>query len=148
MNCCGPEISHASEKDCPALAEIDSASKTAAGWGLSDFERELKEPRAVLLAAKPDGKPIGFIAARILPPEVQLLNLAVGPDSERRGIGGKLLAALSEIARSSGCSAMTLEVCETNSAAKSFYLKNGFRVVGLRPKFYNGKDAVLMDLKL
>lgn len=44
-----------------------------------------------------------------------------------------------------GLKQLWLEVSNDNNAAKSLYLLNGFKQVGLRKKYYsNGSDAILM----
>ena len=40
-----------------------------------------------------------------------------------------------------------LEVNTNNFAAKSFYYNLGFEEVGIRKRYYNKDDAILMDLR-
>ncbi len=45
---------------------------------------------------------------------------------------------------------MTLEVSEHNMKAQSFYIKNGFKQVGIRPKYYehDQADALILTKQL
>jgi ribosomal-protein-alanine N-acetyltransferase len=143
------EIAPAKPSDIAALAEIETRCPHAAGWGFAGLKAELEKPAALLLAAKTGEAAAGFICANIIPPEAQILNLAVAPEHFRRGAATALLEAVSKTALSLGCAAVTLEADETNSPAIALYAKLGFRVVGRRAKFYNGRnDALLLDLKL
>ncbi|NLO90398.1 MAG: ribosomal protein S18-alanine N-acetyltransferase [Elusimicrobia bacterium] len=135
--------------DAPALARIESDSPSAAGWGLAGFESEFRQERALTLVLEEDGSVAAFACARFLPPEGQLLNMACEPQSRRRGVATLLLNALFPALESHGCDVVTLEVRASNIAALGCYGKAGFRIVGRRPKFYNGtEDAILMDARL
>jgi ribosomal-protein-alanine N-acetyltransferase len=73
------------------------------------------------------------------------MNIAVDPDLRRRGIGSALLAEL--YARAGDASAQfTLEVRRSNQAAIELYQRDGFRIAGLRRRYYqdNGEDALIM----
>ena len=59
-------------------------------------------------------------------PTVNVHDLAVDPDYRSRGIGSALLADLERRARERGCCRITLEVHDTNEAAKRLYSRSGF----------------------
>ena len=135
--------------ECAALAELESHHETAAGWGVSGFESEFKQKSCLMLAAVENGVLCGFICARILVPELQILNMACAAPFQRYGVASLLLKDLFSRARTAGCTRATLEVRSSNAAALGCYRKAGFQIVGHRPKFYNGtEDAVLMDALL
>jgi [ribosomal protein S18]-alanine N-acetyltransferase len=69
----------------------------------------------------------------------------VAPEMRRRGIASALLAEL--YARGGGERAQfTLEVRRTNQAAIDLYHRDGFRIAGVRRRYYqdNGEDALIM----
>jgi len=135
--------------EAQTLAALDARHPMAAGWSAEAFESEFKQPQALLLAAEEEGKITGFICARLLPPEVQILNMAVSVSSLRQGVATGMIDSLFGISRSAGCDKATLEARASNAPALACYRKAGFRIVGKRPKFYNGtEDAVLMDAPL
>jgi ribosomal protein S18 acetylase RimI-like enzyme len=53
-------------------------------------------------------------------------DLAVLPDSRRRGVGRRLLAAVETVARSHGCCKVTLEVRADNASARRLYDRLGY----------------------
>lgn len=55
------------------------------------------------------------------------------------------MAILIDLASKSGCKKINLEVNEKNIIAINLYKKFGFEQVGLRKKYYNDQDAVLMS---
>ena len=61
------------------------------------------------------------------------------------GIGKLLLEKLIELSKVK--SSLTLEVNTKNEIAQDMYLKYGFRNLGIRKKYYDGKeDAYIMTL--
>lgn len=135
--------------DLEAVLAIEGSYKTTPGWNRKQFQAELVNPNSLFLVAEDDYGVGGYGVAWIVPPEAQLLTIAVSPARKRRGLGKKMLQALSIMARGWGCMIMTLEVSSFNFAAQKLYEGFGFRVVGKRAKFYNdGSDALLMDLPL
>ena len=76
--------------------------------------------------------------------------VAVSPEYRRQGIGEKLLLALLEKAKGLALSFVTLEVRESNRAARELYKKHGFADVGKRKNYYDQprEDAILMTLFL
>jgi ribosomal-protein-alanine N-acetyltransferase len=136
-------------EDLTLICAIASASSFSAGWGLAQLERELENSRALFLVAEEDKGVIGYGLLWIVEGEAQIFDLAVNPESRRRGVGKTLLNALIQRSRGRGCARATLEVSADNLAAQTLYQAAGFEVVGRRVKFYNdGSDAVLMDLRL
>ncbi|MFN0250112.1 MAG: GNAT family N-acetyltransferase [Kofleriaceae bacterium] len=77
-----------------------------------------------------------------------LLALAVLPSQQRRGIGGKLLAHVIEVAErvapTSKIDALRLTVSETNTGAQRMYARAGFRVVDGSATYDRGQKAIRM----
>lgn len=135
--------------DLDGVLAIEGAWPTTPHWTRRQFEAEVYGPGSLFLVAEDAEGLAGYAVVWKVPPEAQLLDIAVAPARARRGVARELLQAVSIMARGLGCVVMTLEVSERNAAARALYEKVGFRVVGRRPKFYNdGSDAVLMDLSL
>jgi ribosomal-protein-alanine N-acetyltransferase len=87
---------------------------------------------------------VGFALARVVGGEAELLLLAVGRSSQRRGVGQMLLDRFGSIAASKGAEQLHLEVREGNHAV-SLYRRNGYREVGRRRNYYSGRDGQLFD---
>lgn len=93
---------------------------------------------------------LGFIVFWIICDELHVLNIAVDPVQQRRGVGRALMRAAMTQARQAAATYATLEVRRTNRAAIRLYESFGFRTTAIRPKYYveNGEDALVMGLAM
>jgi [ribosomal protein S18]-alanine N-acetyltransferase len=73
-------------------------------------------------------------------------NVAVAPESRRRGIASALLRRLLDQTKDDAQRGYTLEVRVSNLGAISLYQRFGFRPKGLRRGYYtdNREDALIM----
>jgi ribosomal-protein-alanine N-acetyltransferase len=92
----------------------------------------------------------GYVIARHLLDEGQLLDMAVHPEQRRRGIADGLMEELVRIMRQQGCRVIYLEVRATNVPALRLYEKSGFAAIGTRKDYYKNpvEDALIMKLEL
>ncbi|WP_051822415.1 ribosomal protein S18-alanine N-acetyltransferase [Desulfonatronum thiodismutans] len=92
---------------------------------------------------------IGYISCHVLPPEMEILNMAVRPGFRGRGLGRALVAAALKHGASLGIELCHLEVNETNGAAVHLYTTLGFTRIGRRRDYYRcpegARDAILMQ---
>jgi ribosomal-protein-alanine N-acetyltransferase len=89
--------------------------------------------------------PVGFLLARIIADEAEVLTLAVDPALRRQGTGGRLLARFLAEAAARGAARAFLEVAEDNPAALALYLRAGFAVAGRRHDYAApGVDALVL----
>lgn len=77
--------------------------------------------------------------------ETHLLNLSVSYDSQRRGVGRRLLRQLMRRAVERGSRGMFLEVRPSNASAIALYVSEGFKRVGLRRNYYPAPDRTRED---
>ncbi|UCF07882.1 MAG: ribosomal protein S18-alanine N-acetyltransferase [Thermoplasmata archaeon] len=77
-----------------------------------------------------------------------LLNIAVQPKHQRKGIGTELVNAIIPSAKNAGMGRIYLEVRISNDVAKAFYTKLGFSVVSQIRGFYENEDALVMIKEL
>lgn len=140
-------IGKMTEEDLKGILPIEQASFPTA-WSERMFRNELRSPLARNLVAKrsTDSCIVGYINFWVFAGEVHLNNVAVHPDSRDRGIGSLLIREMIAIAREERALWLTLEVRPSNSAAISLYEKFGFRVRGVRPRYYTDtlEDALIM----
>ncbi len=135
--------------DLDALVEIVSACPGAAPWSRADFERAVRGEFHGWVAENGNCV-VGFIAARVVADEMEVLNLAVEPASRRNRIGSHLLEGTLERGRSAGARGVFLEVRESNRAARAFYQHHGFRFSSRRVHYYSDprEDALVLSRNL
>jgi ribosomal-protein-alanine N-acetyltransferase len=130
----------------------------SAPWGLDSLMRTISSSNALTLVALSGVRPVGYASALMLgpmgpgyvPPEAEILKVAVLPEMREQGIGRRLAGSLINMLRKKGVEVLHLEVRESNRAARILYESCGFRHSGRRPDYYSGprEDAVLMTLRL
>lgn len=129
----------------PSLAALE-LSCFSHPWSADGLAAELKNASARFLVAEMDGVVVGYIGVHEVAGEGYIANLAVHEQYRRQGIASALLRAAEEGAASRGIAFLTLEVRVSNTAASAVYARNGYEIVGQRPRFYSAptEDAVLM----
>jgi ribosomal-protein-alanine N-acetyltransferase len=75
-----------------------------------------------------------------------VMNVAVAPDRQRRGIASALLGRLFELTADDDRRGYTLEVRVSNAGAIALYERLGFEQRGVRRGYYtdNREDALIM----
>jgi [ribosomal protein S18]-alanine N-acetyltransferase len=155
--------------DLPRVVAID-VSASPRPWSAGAFLGELaREDRRYLVAvsagarsagaranspggggagdgdAGPGVDVLGFVGAALFPDEAHVMTIAVDPPAQGRGIGARLVAGMLEEVGRAGLETVTLEVRESNIAARRLYRRAGFEDAGVRPDYYpDGEDAVIM----
>jgi ribosomal-protein-alanine N-acetyltransferase len=123
------------------LSAMHRASFPEDPWDAEALERILGLFGAFGYLAWQDDTPAGFVVARDLGGEVEVLSLGVLPQWRRQGIGRRLIdAVVAEAARRRAAS-LVLEVATENQAARGLYAAMGFIQVGRRPRYYRRTDG-------
>jgi [ribosomal protein S18]-alanine N-acetyltransferase len=132
-------------QDAGAIEAILAVSPGAALWPARELLL-LAQAGARIWVAEEEGEIVGFLAARSAADELEILNLAVGPEWRCRGIGCGLMAAALTDASRTGASRVFLEVRESNLPARSFYAGLGFAENGRRRAYYRhpAEDALVL----
>lgn len=96
--------------------------------------------------AEEDGEVAGFLVARRVASELEILNFAVRPERRVRGIGASLLGEALAWGATFHAERAFLEVRASNLAALRFYEHHGFEVTGRRPRYYSApiEDALVL----
>lgn len=94
----------------------------------------------------PDGVVVGYLVARHMADEGEILNVAVAPTDRRRGVGRALVRAGLRRLTALGARQVYLEVRESNLAARELYRSFGFVEVARRANYYRRpvEDAILL----
>lgn len=88
---------------------------------------------------------LGFVLARTVAEEAEVLTLAVAPAAQRRGIGRSLLEKAAVEATAAGAQRLLLEVSVDNIAAIELYGRAGFVGLGVRRGYYGRCDGGRVD---
>lgn len=116
-------------------------------WSKNSFIQELTQNNsAIYLVAVDTERAVGYGGMWKVLDEGQITNIAVHPEYQRKGIGSSILEEMINAAKDSKIQNMTLEVRESNRAAKALYKKFGFVEEGIRKAYYadNGENAIIM----
>jgi [ribosomal protein S18]-alanine N-acetyltransferase len=135
--------------DAPAIFALGKLAPQAAQWSVASYEQAGECGQTVLIAEA--GQEIcGFMVSRLVGSQGEILNMAIAPAQQRKGIGSKLLVAAEEEAEAKSVERLYLEVRESNGAAIAFYGKHGFAKSGQRTNYYRNptENAVVMEKKL
>ena len=117
-------------------------------WSRQSLERELENEQSLFYAAVEDGQVIGYIGMSFVLDEGYIYNVAVDGNHRKNGVGSALIRTLVTHCKKEGFAFLTLEVRESNAAARSLYQHFGFIKVGERKNYYSDptENAVLMAL--
>ena len=118
----------------------------ATAWSIDSFNNELNNKFAKYVVAKCDDKIIGYGGMWLIIDEAHITNIAVHPEFRRTGAASLILKNMVDICKLESVISMTLEVRDSNMAARNLYGKFGFISEGIRRKYYadNKEDAIIM----
>ncbi|MGQ9782216.1 MAG: ribosomal protein S18-alanine N-acetyltransferase [Nitrososphaeria archaeon] len=130
-------------EDLDEVERIEKASFTRPFTRLT-FYMLLKDCPDGFVLTEDEGKVIGYIVYSVSGKKGCIVSLAVLPEHRNKGIGQMLLDnALEEF--KSKVDVVELQVSVSNFAAIGLYLKNGFVVSDVIPRYYpDGEDAYVM----
>jgi ribosomal-protein-alanine N-acetyltransferase len=117
-------------------------------WSRSMFASELAKASSICLGAfdEESGRLLGYLIIARYVDAWHVMNIAVDPDHQRRGIATLLMEELFELTSTDGRRGYTLEVRVSNSGAIRLYERLGFKGRGVRRGYYtdNREDALIM----
>jgi [ribosomal protein S18]-alanine N-acetyltransferase len=136
-------------RDIDEILAIQTACPEIAQWTEPDYERVARGEMAGWVGEE-GSRVLGFLVARRVVNEIEILNFAVFSEARGRGIGAMLLRETLTWGTEFGAVQAILEVRASNSAALRFYERHKFQIVGRRARYYNGpaEDALLLTAKL
>ena len=119
-------------------------------WNYEILKSELESNNSYFFVAKNiSGEIVGFAGIKIILDEADIMNIVIKKDFRNNGIGSLLLDYLISYSKSINLKTITLEVNEINIPAIKLYEKFDFEKLGIRKKYYNGKnDAIIMSKKI
>ncbi len=138
------EIRRLTYADLPQVIAIERRAFPTP-WSLAMFVLELSKPSGICLAAMRDNRLAGYLICSRYDRVWHIMNVAIDPDHRRQGLATALLNRLLERVGEDDAR-FTLEVRRSNGGAIVLYERFGFKVAGLRRRYYqdNGEDAFVM----
>jgi len=130
------------------IAELERSSFTNP-WSCKSLSAEIVNPlnltSTINLQSAAKSELIGYSLTRIIPPEAELLRVAVKPEVRGQGAAKKILAELLQKLITFQVEKVCLEVSEKNLPAIALYQKAGFLNISSRPNYYdNGTTGALI----
>ena len=131
--------------DLDAIEEIEQLAYPTP-WSRSMFASELAKPTSICLGAFEGQDLVGYVINSRYVDAWHVMNVAVSPAHQRRGVASALLERLFELTRDDERRGYTLEVRVSNEDAIRLYEKLGFESHGTRRGYYtdNREDALIM----
>ncbi|MDI1471241.1 Ribosomal-protein-S18p-alanine acetyltransferase [Thermodesulfovibrio sp. N1] len=142
------KIREAQESDLFEIMSIAQDSFTIP-WSLKSFLEELSNPQSILAVAEVNGEITGYIVARSILDEAEILSIAVKSSFRKQGIAANLVSYILEKLKNI-VKTCYLEVRISNLPAINLYKKFGFKICSLRKNYYllPQEDALIMKLEL
>lgn len=140
--------------DVPAVLSIQAHSPEVSQWSSADYDRaadgEMLAYVALRYSPNESRNISGFLIARRVADEVEILNFVVAPGFRRQGIGAALLEFVFRSPELVGSERMFLEVRASNAVAIQFYRSHEFEMTGTRRNYYNSprEDAFLFARRM
>ena len=136
----------------PAMSDLLAAIHAACfdrPWDAASFATLLGDPTSVAFVASMDD-PVGFVLARAVLDEAEILTFGVVPKGRHLGVARALLGHLLRYLAEAGVTAVFLEVAEDNNGAIALYGDFGFRQTARRANYYerSGANAAALCLKV
>ena len=134
--------------DLVDLSAIEAIEQRAypTPWSRSMFASELAKPTSICLGAFEGDDLLGYVINSRYVDAWHIMNVAVEPSHQGRGIATALLERLFELTRDDERRGYTLEVRISNEDAIRLYEQLGFEPRGIRRGYYtdNKEDALIM----
>jgi ribosomal-protein-alanine N-acetyltransferase len=135
--------------DADAVVAIQLACPEIAQWTTQDYAR-LSSAGMVAWVAEVEGSIAGFLVARQIASELEILNLAVRPGARGGGIGHALIQFAFGWGKQFDAKSVFLEVRASNLVALQFYKRHRFEETGRRPQYYSNpvEDALVLTARV
>ena len=131
------------EDDLGVVTELE-AQAYSQPWNAHVFAEELSQPSRSYVVIEDQAAVLGYAGLMIVDTEAHVTTVVVHPDRRDDRLGTRLMLALAAEAIEQGAKSMTLEVRVSNEAAQRLYRRFGMAPVGMRKKYYQDEDAMIM----
>ena len=144
-----PEIRWMTPRDTKAVAQIEQLCFEAYLYE-DDFIKLLSQKSVYGIVFEAEGKILGFAIYKSEDRAIDLLNIAVHPEYQKRGIGHRILAEVKSRLSPNKRQAVNLVVRESNLPAQLFFKDCGFLATNIEksPFAKSNEDGYRMVYKL
>ncbi|MCH5146470.1 MAG: ribosomal protein S18-alanine N-acetyltransferase [Clostridiales bacterium] len=135
--------------DILRIAELEKECFPDEPWSFQMLVSSFESDTFHGVLAEDGGEIIGYGGITVSCDTADIANVAVTEAFRHSGVGSSILSELLSVAKSQGAQKVFLEVRVSNATAMSLYLKNGFKGVHARTRYYsNGEDCIVMAKEL
>lgn len=117
-------------------------------WSFSTLKEEVENENSSYIIGKINNEIIGFAGLKKIFDQADIMNIVIKKTYRNQGIGTLLLENLILLAKDFNISTLFLEVNEQNKPAIHLYEKLGFEKLGVRKKYYNNNNGIIMKKNL
>jgi ribosomal protein S18 acetylase RimI-like enzyme len=137
-------------KDFDTLYQIDlKCYPPEVAYSRRDLHIYLRLPGAECIVAEDSGAAIGFCLTSHRGAQGYIVTIDVLESHRRKHVGSAILAESERRLAVSGIREVTLETAVDTESAVAFWLKHGYRKLGLKKGYYpGGRDAFAMVKRL
>ncbi len=113
-------------------------------WSRTMLLEEFSANGSIFLKCVLDNVIVGYIIARKVLDELDIINVAIKKDCRHRGLGSNMMQKV--LSLTDDVSIYSLEVRESNTPAIELYKKYGFERIGIRKNYYQNpkEDGLIM----
>lgn len=136
--------------DLPKVLALEK-QYTSNTWNISQFATVLKQKGYKIFGIQTCCKKlIGYIFIYYNQDYLEIINIVVEKQMQRKGYGKLLLNTALRLAIKKGILEIMLEVRATNNSAIAFYKNFGFIQTGIRKKYYSNtnEDALIYSKQI
>ena len=136
-------------EDILKISEIEKECFPKEPWSFKTLASSFEAETFTGIVAEDDGEIAGYGGVTVAADSADIDNSAVTESYRKSGVGTEILKGLCAAAKKKGAVKVFLEVRVSNSPAMSMYLKNGFKGVYARTRYYtDGEDCLVMVKEL
>lgn len=133
-------INNLEESNVGMVAELEKECFGEDAWSENLLRQEIGQPDKYYFLLFSDKKLVAYGGFLQVIDEADIMNIAVSEEYRRQGYATRVLREIFFKAKELGIKRITLEVRESNEAARSLYEKNGFVFSGIRRNYYRNKE--------
>lgn len=141
-----PRFAPLTQAHLPALCALERACFVDA-WSMRLLEEELNSATGFARGLWMGDDLSAYALLRVVAKEAELLRIATSPLRRGQGLAGALLRDCQTQLSVQGCTALFLEVRESNLAARALYERAGFFEVGRRKRYYQDPEEAALLLR-